>query len=74
MVTYSKSTEDVASSITRILDFFNNALARHRSCFCPALKLAPSTATNVSRLANGLSLSSASSRFSGKRCTLLRAS
>ena len=73
-MTYSKSTDEVASSITRILDFFNNALAKHKSCFCPALKLAPSTATKVSRLANGLSLSSASSRFSGKRWTRFKAS
>jgi hypothetical protein len=32
-LTYSKSTEEVASSMTKIFDRFNNALARHRSCF-----------------------------------------
>lgn len=73
-MTYSKSTEEVASSMTRIFDFFSKALAKHRSCFWPALKLAPSTATNVSRLANGFSLSAASSRSSGKRWTRFRAS
>lgn len=33
--TYSKSTEDVASSITRILERLSRARARHRSCLCP---------------------------------------
>ena len=38
---YSKSTLAVASSMTRILDFFRIALARHMSCFWPTLKFEP---------------------------------
>ena len=35
------STLAVASSISRILVFLSSALARHKSCFCPTLKLSP---------------------------------
>ena len=41
------ATLDSPSSMTKILDFFNNARARHKSCFSPALKFAPS-ASDVS--------------------------
>jgi hypothetical protein len=58
--THSKSTDDVAvhqrrsrvsspSSITRILARLSSARARQSNCRWPWLKLAPSTATKVSR-------------------------
>jgi len=39
------STEEVASSRTRILDLRSSARARLSSCLCPTLKLSPPSKT-----------------------------
>ena len=48
MLTHIRSTFAVASSITRILFFLNNALARHINCRWPTLKLEPPSDTSAS--------------------------
>jgi len=44
-----KSTNAVASSMTRILLFFNIALARQINCFCPTDNAAEFEASSVSK-------------------------